>query len=174
MTTETIARQKRIAIYPGTFDPITMGHVDIIDRALKMFDEVIVTIGINAGKTPLFSIDERVEMIRQSFADERRVSVETTSGLMIDFAKKKKAAALVRGLRAVSDFDYEFQIALANRKLNSEVESVFLMTSFRWIYISSSLIKDIAQNGGDVSDFVPSHVKEALHKRFFPPPSGKR
>ncbi len=168
MTTETIARQKRIAIYPGTFDPITMGHVDIINRALRMFDEVIVTIGINAGKTPLFSIDERVEMIRQSFTDEKRVSVETTSGLMIDFAKEKKAAALVRGLRAVSDFDYEFQIALANRKLNSEVESVFLMTSFRWIYISSSLIKDIAQNGGDVSDFVPPHVKEALHRRFFP------
>ncbi len=170
MTTieENSCRQKRIAIYPGTFDPITMGHVDIINRALKMFDEVIVAIGINATKTPLFSIEERMEMIRQSFPGEKRISVETTSGLMIDFARKKKATVLVRGLRAVSDFDYEFQVALANRKLNSDVESVFLMTSFRWIYISSSLIKDIAQNNGDVSDVVPPHVEKALRKRFFP------
>ncbi len=170
MTTkeENSCHQKRIAIYPGTFDPITMGHVDIINRASKMFDEVIVTIGINATKTPLFSIEERMEMIRQSFPGEERISVETTSGLMIDFARKKKATVLVRGLRAVSDFDYEFQVALANRKLNSDVESVFLMTSFRWIYISSSLIKDIAQNNGDVSDVVPPHVEKALRKRFFP------
>ncbi len=146
MTTQ----QKRIAVYPGTFDPITMGHVDIINRALRMFDEVIVAIGINAAKTPLFSIEERKEMIRQSFPDNKRITVEATS------------------LRAVSDFDYEFQIALANRKLNSDIESVFFMPSFRWIYISSSLIKDIAQNNGDVSDVVPPHVWRALRNRFFP------
>ncbi len=164
----TTHQPKRIAIYPGTFDPITMGHVDIIKRALTMFDELIVTIGINAAKTPLFSIEERVEMIRQSFPDDRRITVEATSGLMIDFARRRNATALVRGLRAVSDFDYEFQIALANRKINSNIESVFLMPSFRWIYISSSLIKDIAQNNGDISDAVPSHVWQALRKRFFP------
>ncbi len=160
--------QKRIAVYPGTFDPITMGHVDIIKRASKMFDEVIVAIGINTTKTPLFSIEERMEMIRQSFPDDKSIIVEATSGLMIDFARSRNATALIRGLRAVSDFDYEFQIALANRKLNSNIESVFFMTSFRWIYISSSLIKDIAQNNGDVSDVVPPHVWWALRKRFFP------
>ncbi len=159
--------QKRIAVYPGTFDPITMGHVDIINRAAKMFDEVIVAIGTNAAKTPLFSIEERMEMIRQSFPDNRRISVEATSGLMIDFARSRNATALVRGLRAVSDFDYEFQIALANRKLNSDIESVFFMPGFRWIYISSSLIKDIARNNGDVSDVVPPHVWLALRNRFF-------
>ncbi len=160
--------KKRTAIYPGTFDPITMGHIDIIKRALTMFDELIVAVGVNAAKTPLFSIEERIDMIRDSFPDNKRVSVESVSGLMIDFADSRNATALVRGLRAVSDFDYEFQIALANRKLNSNVESVFLMPSFRWIYISSSLIKDIAQNNGDISEAVPPHVEKALRRRFFP------
>ncbi len=158
--------KKRIAVYPGTFDPITMGHVDIIKRALTLFDDLIIAIGINASKTPLFSIEKRIEMVRKTFPEEKRISVEAVSGLMVDFAYQKKATALVRGLRAISDFDYEFQIALANRKLNNDVESVFLMPSFRWIYISSSLIKDISKHNGDVSDFVPPHVDKALQQKF--------
>lgn len=158
--------RKRLAVYPGTFDPITRGHIDIIERALTLFDDLIISVAVNPAKTPLFSKEERVEMILQSFPNENRISVEVVSGLVVDFAAKKKATALIRGLRAVSDFDYEFQIALANRNLNQEVESVFLMPSLRWIFISSSIIKDIAKNNGDISDFVPPHVNDVLRERF--------
>jgi len=155
-----------IAIYPGTFDPITMGHVDIINRALNLFEKVIVAVAVNSAKDPVFSLDERMEMIRQSFNGHDRVEVCSVSGLVVEFAMQKKALAIVRGIRAVSDFDYEFQLALMNRKLERDVESVFLMPGFRWIYISSSIIKDAARNGGDVSDLVPAHVNSALKKRF--------
>ena len=155
-----------VAVYPGTFDPITMGHVDIINRALNLFDRVIVAVAVNSAKDPVFSLDERMEMIRESFADRDRIEVCSVSGLVVEFAMKKNAVAIVRGIRAVSDFDYEFQLALMNRKLKREVESVFLMPGFRWIYISSSIIKDAARNGGDVSDLVPEHVNDALIKRF--------
>lgn len=156
-------------VYPGTFDPITNGHIDIIKRALQMYDKVIIVIAINASKEPLFTIDERISMIKSCFRNKNdRISIDTTDGLIVDFALKKGACAIVRGLRAVSDFDYEFQLALMNRKLQRKVETVFLMTGFRWIYISSSIIKDAARHGGDVSGVIPAHVKKALQKKFLP------
>ena len=156
-----------IAVYPGTFDPITNGHVDIIKRALRMYDKIIIVIAINSTKKPLFSIEERIKMINKCFGStQERIEVDTTTGLLVDYAFTNGACAIVRGLRAVSDFDYEFQLALMNRKLQRKVETVFLMTGFRWIYISSSIIKDAARHGGDVSGVVPAHVKKALQKKF--------
>ncbi len=167
MQLETIKKKPSLAVYPGTFDPITMGHLDIIDRALDLFDRVIIAIALNPGKKPLFPLDERVEMIRQCFPDNySKIEVDTVSGLLVDYAGKRGAKAIIRGLRAVSDFDYEFQLALMNRKLNREVDTVFLMPAFRWIYISSSIIKDAAQHGGDVSEMVPNHVFEALVRYY--------
>ncbi|MDH3348391.1 MAG: pantetheine-phosphate adenylyltransferase [Desulfobulbaceae bacterium] len=159
--------EPKIALYPGTFDPITNGHIDIIKRGLRLFDHIIITIAINPNKNPLFSLDERIKMIKQCFSPKNtRISVDVTSGLIVDFAMKKKACAVVRGLRAVSDFDYEFQLALMNRKLQRKVETVFLMTGFRWIYISSTIIKDAACHGGEVNGMVPAHVQEALKQKF--------
>jgi len=158
-----------IAVYPGTFDPITMGHVDIMNRALNLFDKVIVGVAVNSAKDPVFSLEERIKMIEETFKDEKRICVESVSGLLVDYAYAKKAKAIVRGIRAVSDFDYEFQLALMNRKLQREVESVFLMPGFRWIYISSSIIKDAARNGGDVSELVPDHVNTMLIDKFSSP-----
>lgn len=161
---------QRIAVYPGTFDPVTMGHLDIIKRALHLFDKVIVALASNPGKEPLFSLVERQEMIRACFpADQDRVEVDEVAGLLVDYAYRRGAKAIVRGLRAVSDFDYEFQLALMNRRIEREVETVFLMTGFRWIYISSSIIKDAARHGGDVSGLVPDHVCERLRQRFMVP-----
>jgi len=155
-----------IAVYPGTFDPITMGHVDIIERGLDLFSKVIVAVAVNASKLPLFTLDERMKMIEDTIKDYSRVEVRSVSGLLVDFAQEQNAKAIIRGIRAVSDFDYEFQLALMNRKLNREVDSVFLMPSFRWIFISSSIIKDAVRNGGDVSDMVPFNVNEMLMKKF--------
>lgn len=156
-----------IAIYPGTFDPITMGHLDIIKRGLNLFDRVIVAVARHPQKKPLFPLEERLAMIQRCFpAEEKRVSVEAVVGLSVDFAYTKGAKAIIRGLRAVSDFEYEFQLALMNRRLEREVETVFLMTGFRWIFISSSIIKDAARHGGDVSGLVPDHVCEKLRERF--------
>jgi len=155
------------AVYPGTFDPITNGHVDIIKRALRLFDRVVIAIAINSQKAPLFTLEERIELIENCFGpNNNRIEVDTTSGLIVNYAIEKKACAIVRGLRAVSDFDYEFQLALMNRKLERKVETVFLMTGFRWIYISSSIIKDAAKHGGDVGGVVPAHVQAALKKKF--------
>jgi pantetheine-phosphate adenylyltransferase len=156
-----------IAVYPGTFDPITNGHVDIIKRALRLFDRVIIALAVNAQKKPLFTLEERIELINDCFSpDNNRVEVDTTNGLIVNYAIEKKACAIVRGLRAVSDFDYEFQLALMNRKLERRVETVFLMTGFRWIYISSSIIKDAAKHNGDVGGVVPAHVQAALKRKF--------
>lgn len=159
--------RKSLAIYPGTFDPITMGHLDIIDRALNLFDKVIIAIAINPDKTPLFTLEERMEMARHCFPlDYSRIEVDTVSGLLVKYAADKGANAIIRGLRAVSDFDYEFQLALMNRKLEREVDTVFLMPGFRWIYISSSIIKDAARHGGDVCELVPEHVNQKLLAAF--------
>lgn len=155
-----------LAIYPGTFDPITNGHLDLIDRSLSLFDRVIVAIAINPGKKPLFPLADRKQMILDCFKDEDRVEVDTVSGLLVEYAAKKKARAIIRGLRAVSDFDYEFQLALMNRKLERSVESVFLMPGFRWIFISSSIVKDAASHGGDIEGLVPKHVENALKEKF--------
>jgi pantetheine-phosphate adenylyltransferase len=155
-----------IAVYPGTFDPITNGHIDIITRSLRMFERVIVTIALNSSKTPLFSLEERISMIQQCFANNKQVEIDTASGLIVDYTVRKNACAIIRGLRAVSDFDYELQLALMNRKLERRVETVFLMTGLRWIYISSSIIKDAARHGGDISDMVPPHVQAALQAKF--------
>jgi len=167
MTSE-MQHQLSIAVYPGTFDPITNGHVDIINRALNLFDRVIVAVAVNSAKDPVFSLEERIDMIKNSFVNQQRIEVSSVRGLLVDYAFQQNAKAIVRGIRAVSDFDYEFQLALMNRKLQREVESVFLMPGFRWIYISSSIIKDAARNGGDVSDLVPPHVNKKLQERFAP------
>jgi pantetheine-phosphate adenylyltransferase len=156
-----------IAVYPGTFDPITMGHLDIIHRALNLFDRVIIAIAVNPGKTPLFSLETRIEMVKNCFPDpDPRIEVAAVSGLLVNFAMQSGAKAIIRGLRAVSDFDYEFQLALMNRKLEREVDTIFLMPAFRWIYISSSIIKEAARHGGDVSELVPPHVNQLLMKTF--------
>lgn len=165
MTNEEI-HEPSIAIYPGTFDPITMGHVDIINRALNLFDKVIVAVAVNSSKDPVFTLEERIRMIEDSFDGIQRIQVRSVSGILVDYAYRQNAKAIVRGIRAVSDFDYEFQLALMNRKLQREVESVFLMPALRWIFISSSIIKDAARNGGDVSDLVPPHVNEMLIEKF--------
>lgn len=159
-----------IAVYPGTFDPITNGHLDIIHRGLNLFDRIIIAVASNPAKQPLFSLDERRKMIEACFsAEESRIEVQEVSGLLVDFAYKRGAKAIIRGLRAVSDFDYEFQLALMNRRIEREVETVFLMTGFRWIFISSSIIKDAARHGGDVSGLVPDHVCEKLRARYLQP-----
>jgi pantetheine-phosphate adenylyltransferase len=156
-----------IAVYPGTFDPVTMGHLDVINRSLNLFDKVVVVIAVNSSKEPLFTLVERVAMIRKSFPEsEKRIEVDTVDGLLVDYAYTKGAKAIIRGLRAVSDFDYEFQLALMNRRIEREVETVFLMTGFRWIFISSSIIKESARYGGDVSGLVPDHVCEKLREKF--------
>jgi pantetheine-phosphate adenylyltransferase len=156
----------RIALYPGTFDPITNGHIDIIERGLHLFDKIIVTIAINVQKVPLFSLEERSAMIRECFRDSDRVLVGCTDGLIVDYALTNNAHAIIRGLRAVSDFDYEFQLALMNRRLERTVDTVFLMTAFRWIYISSSNIKNAARCKGKITGLVPEHVERALQKKF--------
>jgi pantetheine-phosphate adenylyltransferase len=156
-----------VAVYPGTFDPITNGHLDIIHRGLTLFDRIIIAVASNPSKEPLFPLAERLEMIKACFSgEEKRIEVEHVSGLLVDFAYKRGAKAIIRGLRAVSDFDYEFQLALMNRRIEREVETVFLMTGFRWIFISSSIIKDAARYGGDVSGLVPDHVCEKLRARY--------
>lgn len=160
--------EEKTAIYPGTFDPITRGHIDIIQRAAKIFHRLIVAVAHNPGKHPLFSVEERTEMIHESLAplDLPNVEVETFSSLLISYAKSKGATAIVRGLRAVSDFEYEFQMALMNRKLNREIQSVFLMTDYKWFYTSSTIIKEAARFGGDVSGLVPDVVNRKLKEKF--------
>ena len=150
------------AIYPGTFDPITNGHVDIITRAACMFDKVIMAIAASPGKKPLFSLDERVDMARQATAHLTNVEVVGFSDLMANFARDQKANLLIRGLRAVADFEYEMQLAQMNRHLMPDLESVFLMPSKEWSFISSSLVKEVARHHGDVTHFLPAQVHQAL------------
>ena len=157
---------KTIAVYPGTFDPITLGHVDIVSRASPLFDTVILAVAASTSKNTVFSIDERVELSREVLKDISNVEVQKFGGLMVDFAREKKASVVLRGLRAVSDFEYEFQLAGMNRKLMPEVDTIFMPTSERYTYISSSLVREIAVYGGDVSDFVDPKVCEVLKSRF--------
>lgn len=148
----------RLAICPGSFDPVTNGHLDVIQRAARLFDQVVVLVAVNMGKHGMFTVEERCEMLRRVTNHLPNVEVAAYNGLLADYARERRAAAIVKGLRAMSDFEYEFQMALTNRKLNSEVETVFLTTSTEYMYLSSSLVKEVARLGGDVSEFVPACV----------------
>jgi pantetheine-phosphate adenylyltransferase len=155
----------KVAVYPGSFDPITMGHVDIIKRALRIFDRVIVGVGEHPAKKYLFSTEERLQMIREALK-EFNVEVDHFNGLLIDFARKKNAKVIVRGLRAVSDFDYEFEAALMNRKLDDSIETVFIMTRGMYCYLSSSVVREVAALGGNLDGLVPENVKKKLIEKY--------
>lgn len=159
-------RKERIAIYPGSFDPVTNGHVDIAQRATKLFDKVIIAVSHNPDKSYLFTDEERLMMTRDAFKKDEPIHVIKFSGLVANLARQEKAVAIVRGLRAVSDFEHEFQLALMNRKMNRDVETVFFMTSFRYVYLSSSIIKDAAMHGGKYEDLVPPIVLLMLKKKY--------
>jgi pantetheine-phosphate adenylyltransferase len=155
----------RTAVYPGSFDPITKGHEDLIHRSLGFVERVVVAVAVNVAKQPLFSLEERVALIRECVAD-KRVEVQSFDGLLVDFAKRVGATVIVRGLRAVSDFEYEFQMALMNRNLGPHIETVFLVPAFDLTYLSSSLVREVARFGGDVSALVHPAVQQALRRKF--------
>lgn len=156
----------RRVIYPGSFDPITNGHLDVINRAATLFDEVIVAVALNEQKQSLFPAEERVALIHEVSATMPNIRIARFDGLLMDFARKEQATAVVRGLRAVSDFEFEFQMALMNRKLEPQIETIFLMPAEKYTYLSSRIVKEIARLGGDVSSFVPVSVAKALRERF--------
>lgn len=163
----------RTAVYPGSFDPITNGHLDVIQRAARLFDRVIVAVAINESKTPMFSMAQRKALTALSIEHLPNVEVDTFTGLLVDYVVAKKGEAVIRGLRAVSDFEFEFQLALMNRKLNEKVETIFMMPKETYTFISSRMIKEVARLGGDISSFVPKHVEEALHKKVAASRKGK-
>ena len=156
----------KVAIYPGSFDPVTNGHLDIIERGLKLFDKIIVAILINPGKKFLFTLEERIRMLEVSMKQFSNVEISTFDGLTVDYAVQCNAQGILRGLRALSDFEYEFQMALMNRRLNREIQTVFLMTGMRWIYTSSSIIKEAAQFGGSIKGMVPPGVEKRIKKKY--------
>ena len=162
----TAARGRRIAVCPGSFDPVTLGHLDIMQRASQLFDRVIVLVSVNSKKSPSFTPEERVEMIKRTAGHLKNIEVETFDGLLADFVRQKKATAIVKGLRAVIDFEYEFQMALANKKLCPEAETVFLVTRSENMYLSSSVVKQIASFGGDISGFAPPQIKDFIASRL--------
>ena len=155
----------RRAIYPGSFDPVTNGHLDVIERARKLFDEVIVGVAVNDQKQPFFALTERLELLAATIGDRDGVRIEPLDGLLVNFAVQQEATAVVRGLRAVSDFEFEFQMALMNRKLEGRVETIFLMPKEEYTYLSSRIVKEIARLGGDIAKFVPSPVVAAFARR---------
>jgi pantetheine-phosphate adenylyltransferase len=154
-----------LAIYPGSFDPITNGHLDLIERGSRLFGHLIVAVLINLEKEPLFSVDERVEMLREATSEKKNVSVETFSGLLVDYAERKHASAILRGIRAFSDYEYEFQMALMNRKLSPSLETIFLMPAESYTYVSSRLVREVFRLGGSVRDLVPPAVEERLRRK---------
>lgn len=155
-----------IGIYPGSFDPITYGHIDIIERSTKLFDKLIVAVLTNPQKKPLFSVENRIEMIKHSIRHLKNVEVDSFNGLLVDFARQKKARVIVKGLRAVSDFEYELQMALMNKKLDNEIETIFIMTNSKYSYLSSSVVKEVASFGGCVKELVPPLVEKELNYKF--------
>ena len=164
-----IRKETRRAIYPGTFDPVTNGHISLIERSVCLFDELIVAVSKNAGKNPFFDFNERVELMEKSIEETHlssKIKVVGFEGLLAKFAVENHATAIIRGLRAVSDFEYEFQMALMNRKLADRIETVFLMPALSWVYLSSTIVKDVAINGGDIAGLVPASVKKALLKKI--------
>ena len=156
----------RKAVYPGSFDPVTNGHIDIISRAAKQFDEVIIGVLRNSAKTPLFSVDERVKLIEDAVKDFPNVSVKSFNGLSVNFVKECGATAIIRGLRATTDFEYELQMAQMNRVLEHSIDTMFFITNLRYAYLSSSIVKEVALHGGDISLLVPKHVEDALHEKY--------
>ena len=158
----------RTAIYPGSFDPITNGHLDLVQRAAKLFDRVIVAVAVNEGKNPLFTLTERLALVKAAVRHLPHVEADSFNCLLIEYVARRKAQAVVRGLRAVSDFEFEFQLALMNRKLNDNFETIFMMPKDTYTFLSSRIVKEIAKLGGDVSSFVPPHVKTALAKKLKP------
>jgi len=157
---------ERIAVYPGSFDPITNGHVSLVKRALQMFDKIIIAVASNPEKKPFFTLDERIEMVSKSVKDSPNVMVKSFGGLLVEFVEKCNSNIILRGLRAVSDFESEFQLALMNRRLNRKIQSVFLMTDYRWLYLSSTIIKEAARLGGPIEGLVPDIVEKKLRERF--------
>lgn len=157
---------KKVAVYPGSFDPITYGHLDIIKRGLTIFDEIIVAVASNSQKNSLFSTEERVELIRDVLKDEVRVTVDTFKGLLIDYVSSRGAHVIIRGLRAISDFEYEFQIAQMNSSIGRQIETLFMMTSLQYGYLSSSIVKEVCSLNGDIDMFVPTEVKVALKQKY--------
>ena len=153
-------------IYPGTFDPVTYGHIDIINRAKELFDAVVVTVAVNPGKTPLFTLEERVFMLKESLKDYENIIVDSFDGLVVEHAHQVGALGIIRGLRAVSDFEYEFQMALMNRKLANDIATIFLMPGEKYTYLNSSIVRDLAGLQSDVSEFVPPVVAKSLKKKF--------
>jgi pantetheine-phosphate adenylyltransferase len=156
----------RTAIYPGSFDPLTNGHLDVVQRAAKLFDRVVLAVAKNEGKHPLFTLEERVNLVKKSIAHLPNVEADSFDRLLVDYVVSRKAQAIVRGLRAVSDFEFEFQLALMNRKLNENIETIFMMPKDTYTFLSSRIVKEIARLGGDVSGFVPEHVQAALNQKF--------
>ncbi|MBW1742954.1 MAG: pantetheine-phosphate adenylyltransferase [Deltaproteobacteria bacterium] len=156
----------KIAVYPGSFDPVTNGHCDVVKRSLNLFDKIIIAVATNGTKDPLFTIEERLELLNETFKELPGVEVDSFDGLLVQYVAERGADAILRGLRAVSDFEHEFQMALMNRKLNRKVETVFLMTGLRWIFISSSIIKEAARFGGDTRGMVPDNVFKKLKEKF--------
>jgi pantetheine-phosphate adenylyltransferase len=159
----------RTAIYPGSFDPLTNGHLDVIERAAKLFDQVIVAIANNDSKNPLFTLSERLDLVNRSVRLLKNVETDTFDGLLVEYVERRSGQAILRGLRAVSDFEFEFQLALMNRKLNERVETIFMMPKDTYTFLSSRIVKEIARLGGDVSAFVPPQVREALTKKLAKP-----
>jgi pantetheine-phosphate adenylyltransferase len=156
----------KICVYPGSFDPITNGHLDIIYRASKLCDKLIVAVLVNSSKNPVFSLEERVDLLKCVFADRPDIEIESFSGLLIDFMKKKNATAIVKGLRAISDYEYELQMALLNKNLDPDVETLFMMANINYSFLSSSIVKELARAGGKVDGLVPDCIKDAIIKKF--------
>jgi pantetheine-phosphate adenylyltransferase len=156
----------RVAVYPGSFDPITRGHLDIIKRSSKIFDRVIVSILSNSNKSPLFTIEERIFLIKEVTKDLNNIEIDNFSGLLVDYLDSKKCKIIIKGLRAMTDFEYEFQMALMNQKLNSEIETLFMMTNEKYSYLSSTLVKEIASLGGPLSDLIPDEIIPHVKKKF--------
>ena len=156
----------KTAVYPGSFDPVTNGHIDVIERALKIFDKVIVTVGDNPGKKPTFTTEERMEMLKESTKHLKNIEIGSFSGLLLDFVKSKNSKIIIRGLRAVSDFEFEFQRALLNRVVNGDIETVFIMTKEDYVYLNSSIVKEMAMFNGKVNGLVPKIVEEKLKRKF--------
>ncbi|MEO0091945.1 MAG: pantetheine-phosphate adenylyltransferase [candidate division WOR-3 bacterium] len=156
----------RKAVFPGSFDPITNGHIDVVKRALKLFDKIIIAVAKREEKSPIFTLAEREELIKKATKNISRIEVKSFEGLLVDFVRKEKACAIIRGLRTISDFDYEFQMALTNRKIAPEIETIFFLASEQYAYLSATLIKEIGRMGGDLKEFVPKPVLPALYQKL--------